>query len=93
VHPNKIAIIDEGDYDLVSRFNWHWVPSHGDGYALAYVGRMGGKSKFEYMHRMITGCQAGLVVDHKNGNGLDNRRDNIWACTQSQNRANSRRAA
>lgn len=32
-----------------------------------------------------------IVVDHKNHNGLDNRRQNIWACTQKENMANKRK--
>lgn len=38
-----------------------------------------------YLHRVITGCPEGLVVDHKNGNGLDNRKSNLRVCTQQDN--------
>lgn len=42
------------------------------------------------MHRLILGARRGEFVDHKNGNGLDNRRTNIRLATQGQNNANRR---
>jgi len=38
-----------------------------------------------YMHREITNCPPGLVVDHINGDTLDNRRTNLRICTERQN--------
>jgi hypothetical protein len=44
------------------------------------------------MHRFIAGCTPGdgMVVDHKNGDGLDNRKCNLRVCTQAQNCQNQR---
>ncbi|MGA2679683.1 MAG: AP2 domain-containing protein [Sedimentisphaerales bacterium] len=40
------------------------------------------------MHREIMGQPAGLIVDHRNRDGLDNRRDSLRPATQSQNACN-----
>jgi hypothetical protein len=43
------------------------------------------------MHRLILGlAPEDGEVDHRNGNGLDNRRDNLRVATQSQNAKNRR---
>lgn len=41
------------------------------------------------MHRMLCGTGS-EVIDHIDGNGLNNQRSNLRPCTQSQNLANMR---
>lgn len=47
-----------------------------------------GKQVTTYMHRVIMKTSTGLEVDHKNGDGLDNRKDNLRICNNSQNQMN-----
>ena len=42
------------------------------------------------MHRLIIGAKDGEVVDHRNRNGLDNRKQNLRICTHAENTRNSR---
>ena len=44
------------------------------------------------MHRLITGAESGMEVDHINGNRLDNRRCNLRVCTHAQNMMNHRKS-
>lgn len=43
------------------------------------------------LHRAITGAKPGQLVDHINGNTLDNRKSNIRICSARQNMQNSGR--
>lgn len=40
------------------------------------------------LHRLIMGEPEGLPVDHRDGDGLNNSRGNLRACTHSENRLN-----
>jgi AP2 domain len=39
----------------------------------------------EYMHRLITGARSDHVVDHQDGDGLNNTRPNLRRCTHANN--------
>ena len=79
-------LIDEEDYQLVSRFKWH----KGDtGYAV-WRGIKDGKKQTIRMHRLITNCPKGKIIDHINHDKLDNRKSNLRICTQSENMRNKR---
>lgn len=75
------AIIDDEDFELVSQFKWHIMPSGGGShiYAAARI----------KMHRIIAKPPPGYLVDHINGDTLDNRRSNLRICTNSQNQQNT----
>lgn len=78
---------DEADDPVISRFRWYLVQV--------------GPSKKRYVHTYLNGhslsmhrlilansCQ-GREIDHINGDGLDNRRDNLRICTRAENVQNS----
>lgn len=79
------AIVDEKDFEFISRFNWFLRR----GYAIRK--RLSGESgpTTISMHREILEAPNGLDVDHINGNSLDNRRENLRLATRSQNGGNS----
>jgi predicted GIY-YIG superfamily endonuclease len=77
----KMAIIDAEDIDLVSQYSW-CVSSKG--YATAQV-----NNKMVLLHRFLLRLtNRGHVVDHLNGNKLDNRKLNLKVCTQAENNRN-----
>jgi hypothetical protein len=86
----KTASIDRDDFRLVSQFKWRAALMHGLWYAVVTVNNVGrpGRSTL-YMHRLILGFPP-ASVDHRNGNGLDNRRLNLRVAGQSNNMANSK---
>lgn len=79
----QTAIVDDADYELVSAHKWK-LDSTG-----RYVVRNLRKRTL-YMHRMLLKAPTGLDVDHINGNGLDNRRENLRLATHAQNQCNQK---
>jgi hypothetical protein len=81
----KFAIIDEDFVEVVNKFNWNL---HINGYAsTASPTSWFGKTKTMRLHHFIVGQPIikGLVIDHKNGNKLDNRVCNLQIITNQQN--------
>lgn len=84
---NKIALIDDEDYPLISKYNW-FVLKVGNRYYAQTTKYHNKKNKHIYMHRLIMGSPKGMDIDHINHNTLDNRRPNLRICTRSQNHFN-----
>jgi hypothetical protein len=78
------AIVDAEDYERISRIPWNVMRTRGLSYAVS-----NSPSHKGLMHRLILNAPRHLLVDHRNGNGLDNRKKNLRLTTQSRNLGNS----
>lgn len=90
----KIALIDDEDAGLVAGYTWYargFAKRHGLFYAVANVPGTGHFSKKVSLHRLLLGAVTGDIVDHVNGNGLDNRRENLRLVGYGENNQNSTR--
>lgn len=83
----KFTIVDDADFDWLNQSNWYFH----HGYAVRKAPRHGGKQRMIHMHREILGTPMGMETDHRNGDGLDNRRANLRVCTSSENHMNERK--
>lgn len=84
------AIIDSEDAYLIKDFKWVAdVRRHGLVYVKA-VKIISGKQRSYYLHRLVMQAKKGTIIDHKNHNGLDNRKVNLRLATPSQNLSNKR---
>lgn len=84
----KFAIVDDVDYEELKAFKWFVVKSGGTFYAsrkeLCKTGR-----RNLFMHRQILRLEnPEVITDHINGDGLDNRKTNIRACSNMENMRN-----
>jgi hypothetical protein len=83
----RVAIVDDEDYDELSRYKWHLSGR--------YVARAKPKGIKDGAHLILLHCAimgkiAGLEIDHINGDGLDNRRENLRHVTHAQNMRNQK---
>jgi hypothetical protein len=78
------AVVDVADFARLNQHRWYAAPS-GNGQMYA---RRNTKNGTILMHREIVHAPPGMVVDHKDRNGLNNRPDNLRVCTPAQNEYN-----
>ena len=87
---SQFTEVDEEDYIFLVRWQWSL---HFDQRGKAYVRRMRYRSPI-YLHHVILArigpppTSAHTVCDHRNGDGLDNRRHNLRWATPSENARN-----
>jgi hypothetical protein len=85
-------LVDAADYFAVKNMLWTPAKYGGVYYAVTIEGeqRYGKRHRKRVrMHTLILGKRAGALIDHANGNGLDNRRQNLRWATGSQSGANT----
>ena len=89
----KFALVDDEDYNELVKYNW-FVLICGRVRKVFYAVRNvweNGSSKKILMHRQIMSTPAGLVVDHRDFNGLNNQRYNLRNCSFLDNTRNHRK--
>lgn len=81
---NKYFFVSIEDFLICSKFTWYLT-------LLGYVTSCQ-KGKSILLHRFLMGLKTGdkKVVDHINGNKLDNQRKNLRICKHSENCQNSK---
>lgn len=81
-HKNMEFVFDKQDFDLIKDHSWSLT----NGYPSSFI-----KGKFIYLHRLVLNPKTGELIDHINGNKLDNRKENLRLCTNQQNTFNSKK--
>ena len=78
----SVITADAEDYERISKHSWC---IDAKGYPVANV-----DGRVTTLHRFIVNPPENMVVDHMNGNKLDNRKSNLRICTPRQNALNQR---
>jgi hypothetical protein len=84
----EFTIVDSQDYYRFGKFKWHLTGDKRKFYAVRELKVDSTRTTLLRLHREIMSAPMGLLVDHKNNNGLDNRRSNLRLATHSQNTHN-----
>jgi hypothetical protein len=87
-----VAIVDDEDFERVSQWTWRAVRPRPTATVYGYASAAGcpGRRRAIALHRFILGAVKGDVVDHVDGNGLNNTRANLRLCPPGQHSANRR---
>ncbi|OGP87143.1 MAG: hypothetical protein A2031_08025 [Deltaproteobacteria bacterium RBG_19FT_COMBO_43_11] len=86
---SKVALVDDDMFEELNKYKWYAHKRVSIFYAARCLPREGGKQRMISMHEMILGKQPdNYEIDHKDGNGLNNQRDNLRIVTHRQNGQN-----
>lgn len=83
---NLSALVDDDVYEYLNQWKWSADVRPNVTYAQRRAGL-----KMIRMHRVVANPPDGMQVDHINGNGLDNRRENLRLCTNAENNRNKKK--
>ena len=86
----RVALVDADDRELVAGHKWYCMRARDNFYAVRKVRSAGGKQVTLRMHTALTGF---AMVDHVDGNGLNNRRANLRPASTDENNRNVRKRA
>ena len=75
-------MVDDKDFEFLNQFKWCVLHTGNLDYAIRTI------RPHYLMHRLL--FPEFVMIDHKDGDGLNNQRDNLRPCTRSQNQANRR---
>jgi hypothetical protein len=80
------AFVDDADYATVAAHRWRFKTGGRNRYAVATI-----NGREVSMHRLIMNAAKGTIVDHIDGDGLNNQRHNLRFCTLAENFRNAGR--
>lgn len=93
LNKGQYAKVDDNDFDFLMQWKWYAYPGKKDKFYAARAEYLGGGRKNSKwaghkMHRVLLNAQAGILVDHRDGDTLNNQRHNLRLCNKFQNAAN-----
>lgn len=89
---NRFTIVDDKDYEWLNQWKWHVQPSKNTDYVVRTEWVTPKKCICIRMHRLIMGVSGKVLIDHEDGDGLNNQRTNLRKADSVKNGANRRSA-
>jgi len=81
------AMVDDEDFERCSKYKWNATPDKNQLYGFAYVNK-----KNIHLHRFICNCSTGdgIIIEHRDMNGLNNQKSNLNTNGTTLNNSQSR---
>lgn len=88
---DRVALIDEEDWLLVSAYTWHVKRDKRTNTEYVCAGKREGKKVSTIrLHRLVMDATPGMDIHHKNFDTYDNRKDNLVEVSPDEHRGHSR---
>jgi len=90
----KVALVDDEDFKELNSHNWYTQKCGGGSntYACRWIRPQAkGRQVRIFMHRQILDIADGIEIDHIDGDGLNNQKENIRECSHQGNSFNRRK--
>ncbi len=85
----KFALVDDEDYEELSKHKWYALKGRYTFYAQRWRPALKGKQIPIIMHRLLMNAEKKCdMVDHRDGNGLNNQKENLRHCSNRENSRN-----
>lgn len=84
----KVALVDDEDFEKVNEYKWYIHMNRYFSAPESVQASMYLKRTTIKIHRLIMNITSDRKIDHKNGNPLDNRKENLRSCTSAENSRN-----
>lgn len=83
----QVALVDDEDFEYLNQWKWCVSKRSRSYYAVRKIHRNGVATTLS-MHVAIMNPQTGTEIDHRDGNGLNNQRENLRPSTRVENSRN-----
>jgi len=88
----KFALVDDEDYDELIKYRWFGIYAKvSSNIYVVKNTRINDKWTNRRIHQIIMQPKKGEIIDHIDGNTLNNQKSNLRICTHQQNSSNKRK--
>lgn len=87
----QFTLVDDEDFEYLSQWKWKATKIKNSYYATRSVHKKEGKFSTMFIHRIVLNVtDRNILIDHRDGNPLNNQKNNLRPANKSENAANQK---